>query len=117
MTIPTIPCPCCQGKGNVPYPNVPSEHGCTTRCPLCWGLGNVPALEVVANGQTAVALHYWLCNCQEMQDRIHPSNHDICLACDLTEDEARLAPVEDVQAFFQSSYDVWLELFDITSFP
>jgi hypothetical protein len=52
-----------------------------------------------------------------MQDRIHPSNHDICLICDLTEEDASSAPVEDVQAFFQSGYDVWPELFDLASFP
>ena len=117
MTIPTIPCPRCRGKGNVPYPNVPTDRGCTTRCPLCWGLGDVPTLEVVTEERKAVALHYWLCNCQEMQDRIHPSNHDICLICDLTEEDASSAPVEDVQAFFQSGYDVWPELFDLASFP
>ena len=117
MTIPTIPCPRCQSKGNVPYQNVYYERACTTRCPLCWGLGSLPALEIVVDGNTAVALHYWLCKCQEMQDRIHPSNHDVCLACDLTEDGASLAPVEDVQAFFQNGYGIWLELFDLTSFP
>ena len=114
MTIPTFQCPRCQGKGSVPAQKIASEKSYVTRCPLCWGLGNIPTLEVVVEGKDKVALHYWLCKCQEIHQRIHPSNHDFCLTCDRTEEEASLVLAEDVQAFFQNSYGVRLGFVDLT---
>ena len=109
MTIPIVPCPLCQDKGSVPYQASTTEPTCTTRCPLCWGLGCIPVLEVVNEGRNTLALHYWLCDCAEPDQRIHPSNHDVCLACNLMEDDARMAPAEDVQVFFQESFGVRLD--------
>lgn len=109
MTIPIAPCPRCRGKGSVPYQAATSEPACTTRCPLCWGLGCVPVLEVVIEGRDTLALHYWLCDCSEPDQRVHPSNQDVCLTCNLIEDDARMAPAEDVRLFFQESFGVRLD--------
>jgi hypothetical protein len=67
----------------------------------------------VIEGHNTLALHYWLCNCRELDQRIHPSNHDVCPTCDATEDRANLALAEDVQAFFQESFRVRLEFVGI----
>jgi len=114
MTIPTIQCPRCQGNGSLPAQEIVPEKPYRIRCPLCWGDGSIPALEIVAEGENKVALHYWLCKCREMHQRIHPSNHDVCLICDRTEENASLVLAEDVQAFFQNSYEVRLEFVDLT---
>jgi RecJ-like exonuclease len=110
----SVPCPLCQGKGSVPYQAVASEPACATRCPLCWGLGCIPVLEVVIEGRKALALHYWLCDCTQQDHHIHPSNHDVCPTCDLSEDRANQALAEDVQAFFQNGYNLRLELVEVT---
>lgn len=113
MTITTICCPRCKSKGSVLYQAATTEPACATRCPLCWGLGRIPVLEVLLEDRNALALHYWLCNCADKRHRIHPSNHDVCPICDLTDERADLAPAEDVQAFFQESFRVRLEFVGI----
>ena len=103
-------CPLCFKSGSCPG----IQPGISTRCPLCWGVGTLPPLHVIREDDKDLALHYWECKCHKMMDdqiyqRVHPSNHDVCPTCDMTSDQAQLALAGYAQAFFANIYNVDLD--------